>query len=127
MRIASFLCCYFLLTTNVFSSLKGIYRDIPYVPVNSSDFNSQRHILDVYTPRNKDTLTEVVVFIHGGKWKSGSKDMFNYIGVNFAEKGIAAVLINYRLVPEVTYEEMAMDCAKAVKWAARAARQPPAR
>ncbi len=93
-----------------------IYRDIPYVSVTSSAFDSERHILDVYTPRIKNTTTEVVVFIHGGKWKTGSKELFNYVGVNFAEKGKTVVLINYRLTPEVKYEEMAMDCARAVKW-----------
>src|SRR4051812_44422961 len=85
-----------------------IYHDIPYVPVNSTAFNNERHVLDVYAPKVKNISTEVVVFIHGGKWKMGSKDMFNYVGVNFAEKGKTAVLINYRLTPDVTYEEMAM-------------------
>lgn len=94
----------------------GIYKDIPYVPVNSSTFDHQRHVLDVYSPRLKDALTEVVIFIHGGKWKMGNKEMFNYVGINFAEKGKTAVLINYRLSPSVTYDEMAMDCARAVKW-----------
>jgi acetyl esterase/lipase len=98
------------------SEVNGIYRDIPYVPVNNSSFDAQRHVLDVYSPRIKDSLTEIVIFIHGGKWRTGSKDLFNYVGVNFAEKGKTAVLINYRLTPQVTYEEMAMDCAKAVKW-----------
>jgi acetyl esterase/lipase len=93
-----------------------IYRDIPYVSVTSATFNNERNVLDVYAPKVKNTSTEVVVFIHGGKWKMGSKDMFNYVGVNFAEKGKTTVLINYRLTPDVTYEDMAMDCAKAVKW-----------
>ncbi len=92
------------------------YRDIPYVSVTSDSFSSEYHILDVYTPRVKNTSTEVVVFIHGGKWKMGSKDMFNYVGLNFAAKGKTAVLINYRLSPEVQYDEMTMDCAKALKW-----------
>ncbi len=95
----------------------AVYRDIPYVPVNSAIFSPERHVLDVYTPRVKNaTPSEVVIFIHGGKWKTANKDMFNYVGVNFAEKGKTAVLINYRLTPDVKYEEMAMDCANAVKW-----------
>ena len=93
-----------------------IYRDIPYVPVTSSAFDHERHILDVYTPRVKNATTDVVVFIHGGKWKTGSKELFNYVGVNFAEKGKTVVLINYRLTPDVKYEDMAMDCARAVQW-----------
>lgn len=112
-----FLVVIFILQTCFsFAESHMVYRDIPYVQVNSAKFNPDRHILDVYTPRVKNTLTEVVVFIHGGKWKTSNKDMFNYVGINFAEKGKTAVLINYRLTPDVQYEEMAMDCANAVKW-----------
>ena len=93
-----------------------IYHDIPYVSVTNKAFNSDRHVLDVYTPRVKNTTTEVIVFIHGGKWKTGSKELFNYVGVNFAERGKTVVLINYRLTPVVKYGEMAMDCARAVQW-----------
>jgi acetyl esterase/lipase len=93
-----------------------VYKDIPYVPVTSESYD-ERHVLDIYTPRTKiNTSSEVVVFIHGGRWKMGSKDMFNYVGINFAEKGKTAVLINYRLTPNVMYDDMAMDCAKAIKW-----------
>jgi acetyl esterase/lipase len=113
MRIFLLLCC---LSLSVGYVSATIYRDIPYVQVNSQAFDPDRHVLDVYAPRVKDISTEVVIFIHGGKWKTANKDMFNYVGVNFAEKGKTAVLINYRLTPDVKYEEMAMDCAKAVKW-----------
>lgn len=104
--------------TSIFAIARktAIYRDIPYMPVNSSVFNEDRHVLDVYTPKVKNKSTEVVVFIHGGKWKLGSKDMFSYVGINFAEQGKTAVLINYRLTPNATYDEMAMDCAKAIEW-----------
>ena len=93
-----------------------IYKDIPYVSVTDKDFDQSKHILDVYVPRVKNKQTEVLVFIHGGKWVSGNKDMYNYIGVNFAEKGKAVVIINYRHSPDVKYEAMAMDCANALKW-----------
>jgi acetyl esterase/lipase len=105
-----------LLSLNVFGKRNSIYRNIPYVAVNNSAFDQNRNVLDVYSPNIKNKTTEVIVFIHGGKWKMGDKDMFNYVGMNFAEKGKTAVLINYRLSPEVGYEEMAMDCARAIEW-----------
>ncbi len=117
MKIRLFLIvCLTLQISQSFAESHTIYRDIPYMQVNSSVFDSDRHVLDVYAPRVKNISTEVVVFIHGGKWKTANKDMFNYVGVNFAEKGKTAVLINYRLTPEVNYEQMVMDCANAVKW-----------
>lgn len=114
-----FLSFFFVISSlSVQGNRNGIYRNIPYVPVNNSSFDQNRHVLDVYSPKTKNVATEVVVFIHGGKWKMGDKEMFNYVGVNFAEQGKTAVLINYRLSPDVTYDEMAMDCARAIEWVA---------
>lgn len=113
---ASALLLFLFLGQFVQAESATIYHDIPYVSVTNKVFDKERHVLDVYTPRTKEKSTEVIVFIHGGKWKTGSKELFNYVGVNFAEKGKTVVLINYRLTPKVAYEDMAMDCARAVEW-----------
>jgi acetyl esterase/lipase len=58
----------------------------------------------------------VLVFIHGGSWSQGYKDLYRPLGELLAKKGIVAVLINYRLAPDAMFGEMARDCASAVKW-----------
>lgn len=61
-------------------------------------------------------LKDVIIFIHGGSWSSGKKDIYWWLGRNFARKGIVTVNINYGLAPDNQYEQMAADCAQAVKW-----------
>ncbi|MDF3076500.1 MAG: esterase [Sphingobacteriaceae bacterium] len=89
-----------------------IVKDISY----SSEAAGTRNLLDVYYPKIKGEAKDVVVFIHGGSWHSGHKETYSWLGKNFARKGVVAVIINYSLAPEFQYEQMAQDCARAVKW-----------
>jgi dipeptidyl aminopeptidase/acylaminoacyl peptidase len=78
--------------------------------------NDARRQLNIYHKTNIDTAQDVVVFIHGGSWSSGKKDIYWWLGRNFAQKGVVAVTINYGLAPDNQYGQMATDCATAVKW-----------
>jgi para-nitrobenzyl esterase len=55
--------------------------------------------LNVWTPAGpgEDAGLPVYVFIHGGGFASGSGSFSGYDGTSFAQKGIVAVTINYRL------------------------------
>lgn len=59
----------------------------------------------------------LVVFVHGGGWKRGSKD--NAAGswkqVHYPEQGYVYASINYRLVPQATVEQQGADVAAALK------------
>ncbi len=93
------------------------YKDIPYRPASSASFNAEKNVLDVYRPNKKsDTPHPVMVFIHGGNWNSGSKNIYWFIGRRLASQGVVAVVISYRLSPEVQVPAMADDCAAAVAW-----------
>jgi acetyl esterase/lipase len=58
----------------------------------------------------------LVLFVHGGGWKHGSKD--NATGqakpTHFPAEGYAFASINYRLVPAATVEQQAADVATAL-------------
>ena len=75
-----------------------------------------RNLLDVYYPEIGGRAKDVLVFIHGGSWDSGKKDIYWWLGRNFANKDIVEVNINYRLAPGHQYIEMASDAAAALKW-----------
>lgn len=93
-------------------------KNIAYIPANSPvKSDPERHLLDVYAPNKtpKEGLP-VVVFIHGGNWDSGSKNIYWFIGRRLAKQGVVAVIINYRLSPNVMVPAMADDCARAVQW-----------
>lgn len=59
----------------------------------------------------------LVVFVHGGGWKRGSKDNASggWKQVHYPQQGYAYASINYRLVPQATVEQQAADVAAAVK------------
>ncbi|UHG89263.1 alpha/beta hydrolase [Spirosoma oryzicola] len=95
-------------------------KDIAYVNADYPDYDAERHQLDVYAPTDKVVLGRpVVVFIHGGNWNSGRKSLYAFIGRRLAKQGVVAVVINYRLSPDVEVPEQADDCARAVRWAAQ--------
>lgn len=72
--------------------------------------------MDVFYPENLSSAKEVLVFIHGGSWDSGKKEMYRWLGKNMARKNLVAVIINYRLSPDAQFEKIAGDCALSVKW-----------
>ncbi len=93
-----------------------VYKDITYTGKGEKAEDAQKHLLDIYAPKDKSIPKAVLVFIHGGSWNSGKKDTYKFFGKGFAKKEIVTVIINYRLTPEVNYLPMTMDCAAAVKW-----------
>ncbi|TAE27356.1 MAG: alpha/beta hydrolase [Cytophagales bacterium] len=105
------------LVSNVLYASKRT-KNVSYIEANSSvKADPERHLLDVYAPNKtpKEGLP-VVVFIHGGNWDSGSKNIYWFIGRRLAKQGVVAVIINYRLSPNVMVPAMADDCARAVQW-----------
>ncbi|WP_460555054.1 alpha/beta hydrolase [Hymenobacter daeguensis] len=94
-------------------------KDLAYVAASTSDFDKERHILDVYSPKKAAPNAAgypVVLFIHGGSWTSGSKNLYTFIGRRLARQGVVAVIINYRLAPPVHVPGQAADCARALAW-----------
>lgn len=73
--------------------------------------------LDVWRAKDAKGPAPLVVFVHGGGWKRGSKDNATgqYKPVHYPGEGYAFASINYRLVPGATVEQQAADVAGAVK------------
>jgi len=77
----------------------------------------ERHVLDLYKAKS-DTPTPLVVFIHGGGFRAGSKEGVSAGLVSgLAAKGISVMAINYRFSPEVTFPAHYMDSARAIQYA----------
>jgi acetyl esterase/lipase len=75
-----------------------------------------RNKLDIYTPKDAAPDAPVVVFFYGGSWISGSRGDYAFVGEALASRGIVAVLADYRLYPQVHYQELLRDSAQAVGW-----------
>lgn len=72
-------------------------------------------VLDLWVP-NGAKAAPLVLYVHGGGWKRGSKDtaMGNALPGHLVGQGYAFASINYRLVPEATVEQQASDVAQAL-------------
>ena len=66
----------------------------------------------------------MLVFIHGGSWEEGSKDIYKFLAEGFTSEGFDVAVPNYRLYPDAVYPQMLEDSAKAV---AHVAKQYPSR
>ncbi len=71
--------------------------------------------LDIYTPAGASNAP-VVVFFFGGRWSSGDKQDYKFVGQALAARGLVAVIPDYRLYPQVHYIELLDDSAHAVAW-----------
>jgi arylformamidase len=58
----------------------------------------------------------VLVFIHGGYWRSLDKADHSFIAPAFVEAGATVVVLNYALCPSVTIETIALQMTRALAW-----------
>ncbi len=74
--------------------------------------------LDYWPAANGDRKAPLVLFVHGGGWKRGSKDNAagNWKAPHYTGEGYAYAAINYRLVPAARVEDQAADIAAALKY-----------
>jgi acetyl esterase/lipase len=86
--------------------------------------SAPRQRLDVYRPR-ADSAAErpLIVFVHGGSWYWGSKNLYRFVGAGLAERGAVVAVINYRLHPEAHLADSVQDVAMAVAQLQRDAAQ----
>jgi acetyl esterase/lipase len=87
--------------------------DIRYAPGGGD-----RHTLDVIAPKGAKNRP-VVLFVHGGAWMIGDKDLFGVYrntGRDLARMDVVAVMINYQLSPTVKHPEHVKDVARAYAW-----------
>src|SRR3954469_114228 len=91
-------------------------KDITYVEGAPADANKQK--LDVYLPKGK-TDFPVLVFIHGGTWRSGDRSNYPALGNRFAKEGIGVVVPSYRLMPGSPHPAQIEDAVAAVDWVIR--------
>ncbi len=58
----------------------------------------------------------VLLFIHGGYWRSLDKESFHYPAIGLSEAGVVYISINYALAPMVSLDQIVEQCRHAVTW-----------
>ena len=73
--------------------------------------------LDVFPAARADA--SVLVFIHGGWWRSLDKRDHSFVAPAFTQAGVMVVVPNYALCPSVTIETITLQMTRALAWVFR--------
>jgi len=96
------------------SHLSNTYRVVPNVTYHKA--NNRENKVDLYLPSGVDGPVPVLMYIHGGGWRGGSKESSVLRLLPWLEKGWAVVNVQYRLA-EVSLAPAAVeDCLCALRW-----------
>lgn len=77
--------------------------------------------LDVFPAPQKGA--PLLVFIHGGYWRSLDKGDFSYLAPAYVEAGVTFVSVNYELAPAANMDEIVRQARGAVAWVRSNARR----
>lgn len=90
-------------------------RDIVYTTLSDTPFGKRKLHLDLFRPE-KPGIYPAVVMIHGGGWRSGTRDMQVPLAQQIAAKGYVTVCVEYRLSPEALYPAAVFDIKAAIRF-----------
>ena len=83
------------------------YLDVPYGAGDSET-------LDLF--RAKGASRGVLMYIHGGYWRSLDKKRFSFIAPALVEAGLTVAVVNYALCPLVRVADIVMQMVQASAW-----------
>lgn len=72
--------------------------------------------LDLYSPKERSHPLPAILFLHGGGWSSGYRQIYHYYCTKFAEHGFVAATASYRLSGEAPFPAAVEDVKCAVRW-----------
>ncbi|HOL21645.1 MAG TPA: alpha/beta hydrolase [bacterium] len=87
-----------------------VIKNIVYAKAGDTEL-----LMDIYIPEGKKEPSPLVVWIHGGAWKSGSKENC-YPALSLLKYGYAVASINYRLTGLVNFPAEIEDCKSAIRF-----------
>lgn len=73
--------------------------------------------LDLYLPEKAGQPVPLILWIHGGGWRSGDKAGGGaLVKGDYAQRGYALASMNYRLSGDSKFPAMIEDCKSAIRW-----------
>jgi acetyl esterase/lipase len=97
---------------NIPSSLQGGYsfREAAYGAGPSEK-------MDIYVPlEDSSAKHEVIVFFYGGRWQSGKKEDYRFVGAALARRGFVTVIPDFPKYPDVRFPTFVQAAARSVAW-----------
>jgi len=83
------------------------YLDMPYGP-------SEAEKMDVFRAQGKSR--GLLMYIHGGYWRSLDKKRFSFVAPALAKAGITVAVPDYALCPAVRIEDIVIQMVQACAW-----------
>lgn len=94
-----------------------IVRDVVYGQAESRDGQPVELLMDVAVPRrSEEEVVPAVIYIHGGGFRTGSKEQGGRFIESLARAGYLAASINYRLLGVAPYPAAVLDAKQAVRF-----------
>jgi acetyl esterase/lipase len=87
------------------------FKDVEFKHVNGKSLQ-----MDFYRPKNADGPLPLLLFIHGGGWRSGKRSDYLVYLAGFAQKGYITATVTYRLKRDSIYPAAVEDVYDAVEW-----------
>jgi acetyl esterase/lipase len=110
--VLSFLCLILLMQI---VSAQNTYTKIADVSYANDTLIS--HKLDLYIPDGATAPLPVIVWVHGGGWSIGSKELLaTDYQLRYPRNGYALVSINYRLSGQAIFPAQIHDSKAAIRW-----------
>ncbi|MDA1233043.1 MAG: alpha/beta hydrolase [Planctomycetota bacterium] len=97
------------LTSEFGMAAEPTHRDVEYARVGE-----HRLLLDLYMPPQSSKPAPLVVWIHGGAWRAGSKDSVPV--ERWLQQGFAIASVEYRLSPVAKFPAQIHDIKAAIRW-----------
>ena len=97
----------------------------PRGPYHDSPVDPSLNFLDFYLPEEGGSGLPVMIYVHGGSWKSGDKGNTAWNDELFTGEGFVFVSVNYRLSPDpmdpgaenrVIFPDHPHDVAEAIRY-----------
>ena len=86
-------------------------KNIEYKYIDSTSLQ-----LDIYKLKNLKEPAPVMIFIHGGAWRSGKRSDYLPYLIDYAKKGYVTATVSYRLVKQAVFPAAVQDVNCAVKF-----------
>lgn len=87
------------------------YKDIEYKKIGDVSLK-----LDIYKLKKQNKPAPVLVFIHGGAWRTGKRSDYLPYLIDFAKQGYVTATVSYRLVKKAKFPAAVRDVKCAVEW-----------
>jgi len=77
--------------------------------------------LDLYPAPGTEHAAPVLVYLHGGYWRSRTSKEFGFVARGPASHGVATAVVNYALCPVVSIDEIVRQTRAALAWTFKSA------